>query len=76
MAVENSYESKCKMGRRDRNRCGIDGVAGGTVPTPKIDSIARQAASRWPSLASLPVNIDKDLSRPDAPDDEYIYWSN
>jgi len=23
-----------------------------------------------------PVNIDKDLSQPDSPDDEYIYWSN
>jgi len=37
---------------------------------------AGQAAPSWPSQASIPVNIDKDLSQPDAPDDEYIYWSN
>lgn len=37
---------------------------------------AEQAPSAWPSQASVPINIDKDLSRPDAPDDEYIYWSN
>lgn len=30
----------------------------------------------WPSQASVPINIDKDLSQADAPDDEYIYWSN
>jgi hypothetical protein len=24
----------------------------------------------------VPINLDKDLSLPDAPDDEYIYWSN
>jgi uncharacterized sulfatase len=37
---------------------------------------ADQAPPAWPSQASFPVNIDKDLSQPDAPDDEYIYWSN
>lgn len=37
---------------------------------------AQQAAPAWPSQASVPINIDKDLSQPDAPDDEYIYWSN
>jgi len=37
---------------------------------------AQQQAPAWPSQASFPVNIDKDLSQPDAPDDEYIYWSN
>ena len=37
---------------------------------------AAQAAPSWPSQASIPINIDKDLSQPDAPDDEYIYWSN
>jgi uncharacterized sulfatase len=37
---------------------------------------AEQGALLWPSAAMLPVNIDKDLSQPDAPDDEYIYWSN
>ena len=39
-------------------------------------SNADQAPPAWPSQASFPVNIDKDLSQPDAPDDEYIYWSN
>lgn len=37
---------------------------------------AAQAAPAWPSQASVPINIDKDLSQPDAPDDQYIYWSN
>jgi len=37
---------------------------------------AEQAPPAWPSQISMPINIDKDLSRPDAPDDEYIYWSN
>ena len=37
---------------------------------------AEQAAPLWPSQASVPINIDKDLSQPDAPDDEYIFWSN
>lgn len=37
---------------------------------------AEQGAPLWSSQASVPINIDKDLSQPDAPDDEYIYWSN
>lgn len=37
---------------------------------------AEQAPTAWPSRISVPVNIDKDLSKPDSPDDEYIYWSN
>jgi arylsulfatase A-like enzyme len=37
---------------------------------------AAQAAPLWPSQALAPINIDKDLSQPDEPDDEYIYWSN
>ncbi len=37
---------------------------------------AEQAPSAWPSRMSIPINIDKDLSQPDAPGDEYIYWSN
>ncbi len=37
---------------------------------------AEQAPPAWPREISMPVNIDKDLSQPDAPDDEYIYWSN
>jgi uncharacterized sulfatase len=37
---------------------------------------AEQAPPAWPSQISVPINIDKDLTEPDAPDDEYIYWSN
>jgi uncharacterized sulfatase len=37
---------------------------------------AEQAPSSWPSRISVPVNIDKDLTQADSPDDEYIYWSN
>ena len=37
---------------------------------------AEQAPPAWPSKIAMPVNIDKDLSQPDAPDDQYIYWSN
>jgi uncharacterized sulfatase len=37
---------------------------------------AEQAPSLWPSLAEMPINIDKTLAEADAPDDEYIYWPN
>jgi arylsulfatase A-like enzyme len=37
---------------------------------------AEQAPPAWPSRLSMPINIDKDLTYPDSPDDEYIYWSN
>jgi uncharacterized sulfatase len=37
---------------------------------------AEQSPPAWPSGGSMPINLDKDLSVPDAPDDEYIYWSN
>ena len=37
---------------------------------------AQQAESLWPSTGKSPINIDKTLLEPDAPDDEYIYWSN
>ena len=37
---------------------------------------AEQAPSMWPRAGSFAINIDKDLSIPDAPDDEYIYWTN
>ena len=40
------------------------------------DHNAEQNPSRWPSGGSFAINIDKDLSIADAPDDEYIYWSN
>ena len=37
---------------------------------------AEQAPSMWPSSGSMAINLDKDLSIPDAPDDEYVYWTN
>ncbi len=37
---------------------------------------AEQAPSAWPSQISAPINIDKDLTHADTPDDDYIYWSN
>ncbi|MBW1884174.1 MAG: sulfatase-like hydrolase/transferase [Deltaproteobacteria bacterium] len=37
---------------------------------------AEQAEPAWPSRGSFPINLDKDLSIPDAAGDEYIYWSN
>lgn len=35
-----------------------------------------QEPSSWPSRVSVPITIDKDLSRPEASGDEFIYWSN
>jgi uncharacterized sulfatase len=40
------------------------------------DHNAAQSAPSWPSRGEMPVNIDKTLVDPDAPDDEYIYWPN
>jgi uncharacterized sulfatase len=37
---------------------------------------AEQAPPAWPSRGELPVNIDKSLITPDAPDDEHIYTPN
>jgi hypothetical protein len=37
---------------------------------------AEQMPSRWPSVASFAINIDRDLTVRDEPDDEYIYFSN
>jgi arylsulfatase A-like enzyme len=37
---------------------------------------AEQVEPAWPSLVEMPVNVDKTLLEPDAPDDEYIYWPN
>ncbi len=37
---------------------------------------AMQAEPLWASQLSVSTNIDKDITRPDAPDDDYIYWSN
>ncbi len=37
---------------------------------------AEQALPLWPSAVVSPINIDKTLLDPDAPDDEFIYWFN
>ena len=37
---------------------------------------AAQAEPLWPSAIMSPMNIDKTLLEPDAPDDEFIYWFN
>ncbi|MEN8185206.1 MAG: sulfatase-like hydrolase/transferase [Myxococcota bacterium] len=37
---------------------------------------AEQSEPAWPSLIEAPVNVDKTILEPDAPDDEYIYWPN
>lgn len=37
---------------------------------------ATQAPSMWPTSGSMAINLDKDLSVPDAPEDEYVYWTN
>lgn len=37
---------------------------------------AQQAEPLWPSAVQNPINIDKTLLEPDAPDDEFIYWFN
>ena len=37
---------------------------------------ARQAAPLWPSSFVSPVNIDRTLLEPDAPDDQFICWFN
>lgn len=37
---------------------------------------AEQADPAWPSQASMPINIDRDLSQPDQEGDDFIYWSN
>ena len=37
---------------------------------------AQQVESAWPSRVEMPINVDKTLLEPDAPDDVYIYWPN
>ncbi len=37
---------------------------------------AEQMASRWPWTITSPINVDRDLSQPDQPSDEFAYWSN
>jgi len=35
-----------------------------------------QAPPIWPWATRSPINIDKTLLEPDAPDDEHVYWYN
>ena len=35
-----------------------------------------QVESRWPWTITSPINVDRDLSQPDQPSDEFAYWSN
>ena len=37
---------------------------------------AQQLPPAWPSALDVPINVDKSLITPDAPDDEHIYWVN
>ncbi len=37
---------------------------------------AEQVAPSWPSVAEMPVSIDKTLLDDESPDDEYIFWPN
>ncbi len=37
---------------------------------------AEQAQPIWPSLIDTPLNVDRDLSQPDAAGDTFAYWSN
>ena len=37
---------------------------------------AAQLEPRWPWTTTTPYNVDRDLSQPDQPDDEFAYWSN
>jgi uncharacterized sulfatase len=37
---------------------------------------AEQSPPAWPSLAELPVSIDKTLAEPEDEADDYIYWPN
>lgn len=38
--------------------------------------MAEQRPPAWPPQLTAPANLDKDGSQPDAPDDEYVYWTN
>jgi hypothetical protein len=35
-----------------------------------------QAPSMWPSRGFMGISLDKDLSIPNAPDGDYVYWTN
>ena len=37
---------------------------------------SEQAEPRWPWTGTNAVNVDRDLSQEDQPEDEFAYWSN
>jgi arylsulfatase A-like enzyme len=37
---------------------------------------AEQAESRWPWGLTTAINVDRDMAKPDQPEDEFAYWSN
>ena len=37
---------------------------------------SKQAEPRWPWTGTTAINVDRDLSQEDQPDDEFAYWSN
>lgn len=37
---------------------------------------SEQAESLWPWVSTIANNVDRDLSQPDQPQDEFAYWSN
>ena len=40
------------------------------------DHNSEQAESLWPWVNTTANNVDRDLSQPDQPEDEFAYWSN
>ena len=37
---------------------------------------SQQAEPSWPWTSEMVINVDRDLSQQDQPDDEFAYWSN
>ncbi|MGB0621950.1 MAG: sulfatase-like hydrolase/transferase [Myxococcota bacterium] len=60
--------------KRDRSEAEPERLASMLAALDAHD--ADQGPPGWASRMSAPVNLDKDGSLDDAPDDEYIYWSN
>ncbi len=75
-AVEPERQAVTTSGCRvdEQGRCVEITPCGANAPYE--DDCLGEAEPAWASQISLPVNIDKDLTQSDAPDDEYIYWSN
>lgn len=60
--------------KRDRSEAEPERLASMLAALDAHD--ADQGPPGWASRMSAPVNLDKDGSLDDSPDDEYIYWSN